>query len=1712
MASQNEASSAGRKRVGQIFRYLEALNQLRNPVKRLVREQPWVLWLAGLPGHPAVRVGTPGEEPGSGDDFILKVSRPKLTRAPEPPAQIAGWLRAGWDGVEAAAEVHDSLPEVIGEGQALASRFEDDPERPRRFAQWRELRDEWVRRETPARQAFKVFERFYELYGHIQREAERVELVLGDGILSWRHPEGDVEHPVLLQRLHLQFNPDVPEFTLREADYPVELYSALFRALPDVEGPVIGRCREELEEGAFHPLGGEATSDFLRSFAARLHARGEFAARGEIGFPRDYPRLFRRPVVFMRNRTLGFASALETIVREVQGGADPPSSLLNIAGVEPLPRADPGGGPEESGGGNEDEQILMSKPANPEQLQIAQRLERHGCVLVQGPPGTGKTHTIANLIGHLLAEGKTVLVTSHTAKALRVLREQVVEPLRPLCVSVLESDAESRGQLESSVQAIVERLSSADADHLQSESAGLARQRGEILASLRAARDRLTRARGDEYQDVVVAGQGYAPSNAARLVAEGSGANAWIPGPAEPGAPPPLGVGELIELYRTNTLVTPEDERELSAYLPALGPLMPPTEFEQLVQERTRLGGANRAFRAELWRDRPEGEDAEGLEALLGRLMRAVEGLREEKDWKVAILAAGRQGVAAREAWDHLCSLIVSVHEEAMRLQRSFVAHGPALAPDQSPAEQSRLLDEITAYVEGGGRLGRLTLLRRPAWKRLLDAVRVGGEPPSLPEHFRALRDRARLEVARRDLAGRWERLIAASGGPSVADLGQPEATCVQFCPLIKNHLDWHGETWIPLEAELGRRGFAWTALLDEMPPIFGPHGDLLRVRDAVLHHLPAIFAARIQRVRWGRAEQSRSELMRLLDAAAGDDASAEIVGRIRAAVSRQDPDAYRAAFERLADLHSRRAVLERRRELLRRLEASAPAWAAAIRERRSPHDGPDQPGDAPAAWLWRQLYDELERRASTSLEALQSEIAALGDSLRTVTSDLIDRRAWAAQARRTNLRQRQALMGWLALIRRIGKATGKRAPKLQAEARKLMAECRSAVPVWVMPLTRVVESFRPRAAQFDVVIVDEASQSDVMGLIALYMGKSVVIVGDHEQVSPDAVGQRIDEAQHLIDEHLTDIPNKVLYDGQASIYDLAGWSFGGNICLTEHFRCVPDIVRFSNHLSYSGRIKPLRDASSVSLKPHILAYRVEGAASDERTNPVEAEALASLLVAATEQPEYAGCTFGVISLVGEEQARLIDTLLRNRLEPAEYERRRIVCGNAAQFQGDERDVMFLSVVDGPRDNPLPLREFGPRDMFKKRFNVAASRARDQMWVVHSLDPQIHLQARDIRRRLIEHAQDPQALFRLLERTEPQAAESQFERAVMRRLVSAGYRVTPQWKVGYHQIDLVVEGGGKRLAVECDGDRHRSPEKLREDMARQALLERLGWSFVRVRGSQFFRDPERALRPVFTRLEALEIPPDAAPAGRPVAEQGTELRDRVLRRAQEIRRSESTGAVLQSVLPEPDASPSRTELLQTLTAFLESKTTPTKRQPVTAPTNDQEADGKTAAFLSSAKKLPDQRAEMAENPTQEEITAALHRHVPGSGAIERRLLLDRAAFSLGFARVEPGIGSRLNRALSVEVQAKRLEADASRVWKARQQAPNKPHTAGRAFPAVAPSDGTFKIGQKVRHGTFGEGIVIGCVDERDETYVTVEFFKVGVKKLAAGVARLETLR
>ena len=230
----------------------------------------------------------------------------------------------------------------------------------------------------------------------------------------------------------------------------------------------------------------------------------------------------------------------------------------------------------------------------------------------------------------------------------------------------------------------------------------------------------------------------------------------------------------------------------------------------------------------------------------------------------------------------------------------------------------------------------------------------------------------------------------------------------------------------------------------------------------------------------------------------------------------------------------------------------------------------------------------------------------------------------------------------------------------------------------------------------------------------------------------------------------------------------------------------------------------------------------------------------------------------GVISLQGDTQAKLIEHKLLEKLEPEVIEERRLICGDAYAFQGDERQIMFLSMVAAPNERIGALAAESAR----QRFNVAVSRAQDQLWLFHSVDLDV-LSPTCMRHRLLSYMLNPgrQAAIE-----KEQKFDSQFERDVFHAITQKGFYVRTQVCVGdptnhRYRIDQVVEGMQGRLAVECDGDQWHGPDRYEQDMARQRDLERAGWKFVRIRGGDFYRDRVTAMELVWAELHRLGIEP-----------------------------------------------------------------------------------------------------------------------------------------------------------------------------------------------------------------------------------------------------------
>jgi hypothetical protein len=239
------------------------------------------------------------------------------------------------------------------------------------------------------------------------------------------------------------------------------------------------------------------------------------------------------------------------------------------------------------------------------------------------------------------------------------------------------------------------------------------------------------------------------------------------------------------------------------------------------------------------------------------------------------------------------------------------------------------------------------------------------------------------------------------------------------------------------------------------------------------------------------------------------------------------------------------------------------------VRRQRQPIQGGADQLSPRAGRAWRL------RRLATHLAAIDSQdefkkLAKvridLEHDLARAYHALVVRRTWRTLAEKATPSVRAGLQAYLNAIQKTGKGTGKRAIRYRQDARAAAAEAIPAVPCWIMPHYRVSESLPPELGCFDLVVIDEASQSDLSALPTLLRARKLLIVGDDQQVSPEGVGLEEQKIKTLMQRFLAEqVP---LYRAQMSpersIYDLAKVVFArSGVVLKEHFRRVAPIIEY---------------------------------------------------------------------------------------------------------------------------------------------------------------------------------------------------------------------------------------------------------------------------------------------------------------------------------------------------------------------------------------------------------------------------------------------------------------------------------------------------------------------------------------------------------------------
>lgn len=1602
-----------------LFQFIRELNKLKQKPILNMKDYPWTFMLSALPDDPENiklfyrdRVeDEPENEDGSRENVLLAVHKPKFQKCPEPDAIFKDWLLSDWDSYRSEATVKEFV-ELQSKKEPLQALFDKEPEefeeepqrefftdntdRVKSFENWLVIRSEWVEKQKITERTRNLFTDLYRYYFELQRESETEEIIVANGILCDAE-NSEIRHPVLTHRVKMEYDADNNTISIVDTDMPSELYSVVFQVMEDVNLSGINELTEDLQKNDYHPLDRNNAPAFLKILVHQLSSSSLFSEQPIPFGEKTHSRLllFLNPCFIVRKRLDGTLKAIERCIENLQETGEIPKPIRDIVsgGTIDIPE-DIGEVPIEerlAAVGGESIDILLSKEANKEQLDIAKRIEHYNAVLVQGPPGTGKTHTIANLMGHFLAQGKSVLVTSYTKKALSVLKEKVAPGLQDLCVSMLD---DSNVDMERSVDGITSYTSSATSFEVKRELDSLAAERRDVISKLADVRKKIYAIIHQECSCIVLNGEDISPSKAAAFVVEHAEDLSYIPGKVRLYAPLPLTFEQLSALYRSNEGVTVADEKELEAELPDPASLMIPSDFTTVWNQfQYTLRKTEDVEKENSWIiDCNIAEQYISFSGSFGEFsmayptMDAIEDLKQYAmsfgkidRWMKVVAVDGKSDSAYRQRWQVLIEEIKDTCDCANEYITEALGKQLSIDESISLSAAKKAFEKMRPIFSEKGKISKLTFLFHKEYKQALAAVTINGNPPASAEDCALVLKYIDLQDARKRCGAVWDELLVLNEVPAFDNLDRtaPERIAVNWIPLIERYLNWYSTDYEPLISKL--------AVL-EIPSDILFQKDILdselsatdKILTCVEHTIPQICDACISIIKSEAYRSSLSSLKAMLTS--GKRGNSNICRALVSAIEAGNSAAYAEAYAALEKMYEKYELQRVRNEALSILEPIAPQWAEAIRTRQDIHGACTVPSNIDDAWKWKQLCGIIEEITQKPFAELQSDSLRFSNEYRDVTARYAEKSGWYHLLRRTeaDIGMKQALEGWCLTVKRIGKGTGKRAPMLKAKARELMVQCQKAVPCWIMPINKALESLDPRANRFDIIIIDEASQSDVSSLAILYMGKKLVIVGDDRQVSPMAVGVEEKKISFLQEQYIKDkIPNSHLYTSKTSIYDIAKTTFQP-LMLREHFRCVPEIIGFSNMLSYDGKITPLRDASDSVILPAVVNYRVNNGRRDGNTNLQEAKTIVALMQACFDQPEYENKSFGVVSMLGDEQVKLLQQEIERKLKPQDIVGRSILCGNSANFQGDERDIIFLSLVDsGTGTGPISMRTFGPDDSYRKRYNVAASRARDQLWVVDSLDPTSDLKPGDIRKTLIDYSLNPRAMEEVHTAIEKKA-DSPFEVSVATALADRGYHIEQQWKVGSYRLDIVAVYGKKKVAIECDGEQwHSGEEKIREDMERQTILERLGWRFIRIRGSEFFRDSEKTIGRVITELTSYGIEPEDS-ASEKYPERETELLKRVKARAYSILAGENP------VPPEQDT--------ETIAAALNPEAiVPDSEAPKELKNSIDNAE-KTQAI---SKKAPESTDITTSPITAGEITEAVAQHSPAK--VERQEIRKVAA-------------------------------------------------------------------------------------------------------------------
>ncbi len=1304
----------------------------------------------------------------------------------------------------------------------------------------------------------KKYRELFDIYHEFENYNESFELIVCKGLLSFKVGDSRVFRHLFTQKVNIEFDlkAESSEITVRENEqadinletgfFKDELIQPIFQS--DIVKLAKDNSLDNIKEKEIFTLFDEGMDDVIRIFNEALSQVKQCEFVADIEKPEsnqivEDAKIFLAPALILRRKgTKKFQTTYEAIIKEVSEKPDD----VNIEQFNDIVS-------EEREIDNEpiNTEVIdpyFPLPYNDEQFQILNASRYKNKIVVQGPPGTGKSHTIANLISHLLATGNKILITSKKRQALEVLKDKLPEEIGSLAVNYLGGDGSSLSSLKGCINEILDK-STIPENERENNINEFEEELNDIRSNISTNKNQLSanRIEESEPQEINANYSGTLAEIVDKLYEEKEQFN-WFEDNYTNVEDESIieDINEFRSLAPKYCNIKETDNIHLE--LPEIDKLFTIDTFRTYVEkckERETLNEKNI----------PD-HNINNVKKVGELLVKADELCRR---WNENQLSRNRELIDRIEQdlpflqqdlnnsntiTQKLDNLNIEEFESRVIIQNNTNKEFLILKSDiENLIEYSNAnnFTQFAGFVFNAKRLLLPKEIKEVLY--LTEQFKVNDKVCDTIEKLKQVQRFIDIQFEFEQLDNKWETLNSI------------------------------------VETNFSNRFRRYNQFLNSL-------NDLLKIRsrkEEISNELNETEDFKLinnfdcTSVEYHKNLLKKHQLNTSINSLKKDlakgynylknETTHPIKQQIIHVITNRDYSEYQNMLNKIKRLTIEKEEFEQYKILKNDLNNKLPTFLSKLQSGELEESNLQKINDAIKFKHAYQYILEISKE-NKWLENYEN-IKLLQVKEQDTISKLASEKAWLALKQNTlnNLNLTKDLTRWRQAITNIGKGTGKRAIENRGIAKEIMPKCIDAVPCWIMPLDQVADTVKPTHNMFDYVIVDEASQLGPEALFLFYLAKKIIIVGDDKQTAPEYVGIKRNNVTTLIKEHLKDIPDKEFYGIDNSFFDHARALTDKHIVLREHFRCMPEIIAFSNQYFYAPEnisLYPVRQFSENRLEPLKAIFCENGflKGSTNKINEIEAEAIASKIEELIALPEYEEKDMGVIALQGDTQASIIEKLVIEKIGIKKFKERNIKCGKATEFQGDERDIIFLSMVVDPN------KTFNAQTRMEteRAYNVAASRAKDQMWLFYSVHEN-KLKPNDLRCKLLKHILKYTEKREYLTTTpipqikqkgsQPNPFDSWFEAEVANDIIAKGYKVVAQYKAGRNRrIDLVVFlENGESLAIECDGEHYHNAETFDADFKRQQELERLGWSFVRISYLRYKADKSEALKELWSTLE-----------------------------------------------------------------------------------------------------------------------------------------------------------------------------------------------------------------------------------------------------------------